>query len=125
MSGGPLVNPIPIYDDTVGVACTAGSDELPVRIEQVERLRGHLIRFERTADGLLLHFPNSPEVEAEVASFTVEEKACCAFWGFAVSTSDDELALRWEGPPSVEDLFDELVAFFESDRPLTAFAGLL
>ena len=25
--------------------------------------------------------------------------ACCAFWGFAVNATDDEVTLRWEGPP--------------------------
>lgn len=119
------MNPIPIYDDTVPIACTASTEELPVRIDQVERLRTHLTRLERTPDGVLLHFPKSPDIEAEVASFTVEEKACCAFWGFAVTTSDDEITLRWEGPPTVKDFFEELVRFFESDQPLTAFSGLL
>lgn len=119
------MNPIPIYDDTVPIACTASSDELPIRIEQIERLRGHLTRLERTTDGILLHFPNSTDVAAEVASFTIEEKACCAFWGFAVTTTDDTVTLRWDGPPTVKDFFEELLAFFESDQPLTSFAGLL
>lgn len=119
------MKPIPIYDDTVPVACTADSDELPIRIDQIERLRGHLVRLERTDDGILLHFPDHPDVGAEVASFTVEEKACCAFWGFAVDSTDDEITLRWDGPPSVKAFFEELVAFFESDQPLAAFSGLL
>jgi hypothetical protein len=116
---------IPIYDDTVPIACTASSDELPIRSDQIERLRSHLTRLERTTDGLLLHMPNQTDVAAEVASFTVEEKACCAFWGFDVTTTDDEITLRWDGPPAVKDFFEELVAFFESDQPLTAFSGLL
>jgi hypothetical protein len=119
------MKPIPIYDATVPIACTASSDELPIRIDQIERLRGHLTRLERTPDGVLLHFPHRPEVEAEIGSFTVEEKACCAFWGFAVTKTDDEITLRWDGPPAVKDFFEELVDFFESDQPLTAFGGLL
>lgn len=119
------MKPIPIYDDTVPIACTATKDELPIRIDQVERLRGHHTRLDRTTDGILLHFPKTPEIEAEVASFTVEEKACCAFWGFAVTPTDDDVVLRWDGPPTVTDFFDELVAFFASDQPLTSFSGLL
>lgn len=117
------MKPIPIHDATVPIACTAGRDELPLRIDQIERLRTHVTRIDRTPDGILLHLPNRREVEAEVASFTVEEKACCAFWGFAVTTSADAITLRWDGPPAVSDLFDELVTFFEGDRPLTTFAG--
>ena len=116
---------IPIYDDTVPIACTASSDELPIRIDQVERLRNHHTRVDRTTDGILLRFPRTPEIEAEVASFTVEEKACCAFRGFALTSTDDEIVLRWDGPPTVSDFFEELVAFFDSDQPLTAFSGLL
>jgi hypothetical protein len=117
------VNAIPIYDDTVPLACTASSDELRIRIDQIERLRSHLTRLERTTDGILLHLPNQPDIAAEVASFTIEEKACCAFWGFAVTATDDEITLRWDGPPAVQDLFEELVAFVESDQPLTDFSG--
>ena len=117
-------DPIPIYDDSAPIACTTSNDDLPIRIDQIERLRSHHARLERTTDGILLHFPKSLEIEAEVASFTVEEKACCAFWGFAVTPTDDEIVLRWDGPPTVKDLFDELVAFLASDQPLTAFSGL-
>ncbi len=119
------MNTIPIYDDTVPIACTASPTELPVRIEQVERLRTHLTRLDRTPDGVLLHFPASPAVEAEIASFTVEEKACCAFWGFAVTATNDEVVLQWDGPPSVREFFNELVEFFNGNEPLSAFGGLL
>ena len=119
------MKPIPIYDDTAPIACTAGRDGLPARLQQIERLRTLHTGLERTADGVLLHLPNRPDVASEVGSFTVEEKACCAFWGFAVTSSPDTITLRWDGPPSVSDLFDELVGCFEGDRPLTASSGLL
>jgi hypothetical protein len=116
---------IPIYDATAPVACTAASSEIPVRIEQVERLRRHLTGLERTEHGLLLRLPNRPDVDADVRAFTVDEKGCCAFWGFAVTSADGELTLRWDGPPDVNELFDRLFEFFDSDQPLTAFDGLL
>ena len=116
---------IPIYDASAPIACTASSEEIPVRIEQIERMRTDLTRVERTAHGLLLHFPNRPDIDAHVRAFTVDEKGCCTFWGFDVTTTSDELTLRWDGPPDVEDFFEQLVAFFEGDEPLTAFSGLL
>jgi hypothetical protein len=119
------VSPTPIYDATAPVACTASREEIPVRIEQLERMRTHLDRLERTPHGLLLHFPNRPDIDAEVRRFTVEEKTCCRFWGFAIDTHDDRLTLRWDGPPGVEAFFEQLVAFFEGDEPLTAVSGLL
>ena len=116
---------IPIYDATAPVACTAASDEIPVRINQIAELRDSLARVERTEDGLLLHFPNRDDIEARVRRFTVDEKGCCQFWGFEVDTVGDDLILRWEGPPDVSEFMDELHAFFESDQPLTTFSGLL
>lgn len=50
---------------------------------------------------------------------------CCAFWGFAIDTDGDELTLRWDGPPTVDEFMDRLVAFFEGNEPLTAASGLL
>jgi hypothetical protein len=116
---------IPIYDDTAPITCTAASDGIPVRIEQIERLRSHHTRLERTEHGLLLHFPDQPDVRTELEQFTVEEKGCCAFWGFAIDADGDDLTLRWDGPPTVDELMGRLVAFFASDEPLTANSGLL
>ena len=93
------------------IACTLGADEVPGRIEQLERLRGVLTGIERTAQALVLHFPRCPEVEADLRRFTVDEQACCRFWRFAVDTVDDELVLRWEGPPEAAELIDGFHAF--------------
>ncbi len=119
------MNPTPIYDATAPIACTASSEEIPARIEQVERMRTSLDRLERTPDGLLLYFPNRPDIEAELRTFTVDEKRCCSFWGFDIDTRADRLTLRWDGPPEVEDFFEQLVGFFEGDEPLTAISGLV
>lgn len=119
------MNTIPIYDATAPIACTASSEEIPVRIEQVERMRIYLDRLERTPHGLLLHFPNRPDVDADLRTFMVDEKRCCTFWGFAIDTNDDQLTLRWDGPPAVEEFFEQLAGFFEGDEPLTAISGLL
>jgi hypothetical protein len=118
-------NVIPIYDATAPIACTASSDEIAVRIDQLERMRSRLARLDRTEHGVLLHFPNRPDVEAELQRFTVDETGCCTFWGFAIETDGDDLTLRWDGPPTVADLMDRLVAFFEDHEPLAADGGLL
>ena len=119
------MNPIPIYDATAPITCTADSDEIPERIELVERMRTYLDRIERTPHGLLLHFPARPEVDAVLRRFAIDEKRCCQFWGFAVDTHDDDLTLRWDGPPAVDEYMDRLLAYFEGDEPLTAISGLL
>ena len=116
---------IPLYDETVPISCTAGEAEIADRIELIERMHGWLTRIERGEHGLLLHFPNEPGVEAEIRRFTADEKACCSFWGFAVDVTDDEVLLRWDAPPALEEYVARLQAYFEGDEPLSAVSGLL
>ena len=78
---------IPIYDETAPIVRTAASDEISKRIGQIETMRAHMDRLERTPDGLLLHFTARPDMDAELRQFTVDEKGCCQFWGFEVTTS--------------------------------------
>lgn len=119
------MNSIPIYDDTASVMCTIGRDEIPERIELVERMRHNLDRVDRTEHGLLLHFPNRADIEWDLRRFSVEEKRCCQFWGLAVDPTDGAVTLRWDGPPDAEDLLGQLLAYFEGDQPLAAVRGLL
>ena len=115
---------IPIYDATAPVACTADSSEFPVRLEQIDRLVAFGPTVERSPHGLLLHFPDRPEVGAEVEDFTVAEKGCCNFWGFDVSTADGRTTLRWDGPPEVAELLDQLAGVFEGAVPVSRLEGL-
>ncbi len=114
---------IPV-DLTAPIACTASGAEVPVRIDQIERMREGLRSIDRTAEGVLLHFEPEPELEVLLARFVVDEKGCCQFWGFEIDESE-ELTLRWEGPPDAQRVLDELYRYFQSDEPLTAFSGLL
>lgn len=116
---------IPIYDATAPIACTADDREIATRIEQVERMHSNLDRIERTEHGVLLHFPNRPDIEAELRRFTVEEKGCCRFWGFDIAATTDGLTLRWDAPPALDDYMDALLGFFQGDEPITAVSGLL
>jgi len=119
------MNPIPIYDATAPIACTIGNDEIPERLELVGRMRTNLRDIERTSDGLLLHFAPTAEIEADVRRFAIDEKRCCQFWGFAVDGDDNELTLRWDGPPSTGDLLDRLHAYLIGTEPITELSGLL
>ena len=116
---------VPLYDDSVPIACTATSDEIPIRVAMLERMRSSLRSVERIDHGVMLHFPAEAAVEADVRQFVVDEKQCCQFWGFEVDRADDTITLRWEGPPSADGFLDGLITFFESDQPFTAFVGLL
>jgi hypothetical protein len=119
------VKRLPIYDDTAPIACTASPPQLEERIDTIERLRSHLEHVERTEDGLVLRFPNTAAIEAELHQFVVDEKGCCQFWGFEITSTPDGLSLRWDGPPSVSELMDQLAVSLRGDEPITALSGLL
>jgi hypothetical protein len=117
---------IPLYDETATISCSLTPEEIPARLATIERMRGELASHERTDHGLLLHFPPSASLEAELRQFAVDEKRCCQFWGFEVRTADATgLALVWEAPPSAAELVDQLEAFFLGDEPAEMLAGLL
>jgi len=112
-------------DATAPVACTASGAELAVRTEQLERMRADLDGFERTAHGLLLHFPDRTDIASEVRRFVADEQGCCAFWDFATTTQEGIITLRWDGPAEVDELLDRLADFFAGDQPMPAMDGLL
>jgi hypothetical protein len=119
------MKPIPIYDATVPIACTADNTELAQRVEQIERMRNNLVGIERTEHGVLLRFPSRADIEADVRQFAVDEKGCCQFWGFDITVDEEELTLRWDAPPTLDDFMERLRADLEGDEPITAASGLL
>ena len=124
--GGVLgVKRIPLYDETAAISCSLTPEEIPARLATIERMRRELARIERVDDGLLLHFAPDAALEDELRQFALDEKRCCSFWGFAVTSVDGDLALRWEAPPNAAALLDQLDAFFTGDEPAEILAGLL
>ncbi len=116
---------IPIYDDTQPITCSIDRREVPARVELLERLRRSHRSVERTEHGMLLRFPSRPEVEDDVRRFAVDEKRCCAFWGFAVEATADEVRLRWDAPPQAGELVDRLLEYIAGERALSEVTGLL
>jgi hypothetical protein len=116
---------IPLYDATAPITCTADGTEIADRLAQMKRMHTNLDRIERTEHGVLLHFPNRPDIEADIRQFTVDEQGCCTFWGFEVAVTDSEITLRWDAPPTLDEYMDTLLAHLESDEPITSSSGLL
>ena len=120
-----MSKPIPLYDETAAIACTITDGEIPGRIEVVERLRGAAVTVARTEVGLLLVFPDNDAIRADLSEFVVDEKRCCQFWGFELVEKPDGVGLRWEGPPQVSSLLDQLYDYFTGAVPISSIQGLL
>jgi hypothetical protein len=116
--------PLPLYDTSVPLACTITAGEVPGRIDLIEKLRLNVLKVERSPHGLVLHLADTPDVLADAERFTVDEKRCCEFWGFAIQR-ENGLALRWDGPPGTEPFIDRLLAYFENRAPLGSLVGIL
>jgi hypothetical protein len=116
---------LPLYDANAPIACTLSAVEKDGRLELFVRMRSAMTRVERTEYGLLLHFPPEPMLEQQLREFSIAEKSCCQFWGFAVEAAPQTLILRWDGPPSAGLVLDRLAALFAGDVPGAALKGLL
>jgi hypothetical protein len=116
---------LPIYDASAPIVCTIAHADVPERLALVGRMRAAATRIERTPHGLVLHFPHDPEVLADLHAFAVGEKGCCGFWGFEIVDRGDEVALRWDGPPAVDELFTRLERYFSGDGSIDLLDGLL
>ena len=121
----PEPGPNPIYDAAAPIACTISAAEIPRRVQLVERMRTAVTAVDRTPTGLLVHFRDEPKVRGDLTTFVVDEKRCCEFWGFEILQEDDTVALRWDGPPAVDGIVDQLKSYFTSDAPSSALDGLL
>jgi hypothetical protein len=99
-------------DASSAMVCTIGAEEVPDRVDVLERLRTPLRRLDHSDHGLLLHFPDGPAVEAFVRQFAIDEQRCCRFWNFTIEHGVGELPLRWDGPPDARPLLDALATYF-------------
>ena len=82
---------------------TGAPDTLPERMAEYGRLFStHLLGRERTAGGIRFRFRADDRVEAWVRDLAVREKACCAFFTFAVTREDD--AVLWDASVVDDDM---------------------
>ena len=116
---------LPLHDASVPVVCTIADDDKADRIELIVRLRAALTSLERTDTGLLLQLERSSSIDDDVRRFARDEKRCCRFWGFAVVEGDEEVVLRWDGPPGAAALLDTIEGVLRTDAPIDAISGLL
>lgn len=108
-----------LYDESKPVVCSIEATGVGDHIARLERLRRAATSIDRTSAGVLIRFPQAVGVTADVRRFVSEEMRCCQFWGFEVA-DDDDVALRWDGPPPTTGFMDRLVGYFEGTEPIGA-----
>jgi hypothetical protein len=82
---------------TTPIVCdlTTAPDTAEERMAEYQRLFAQVYAGrERTAEGIRFRFRADDGVEAWVRDLAAREKACCAFYDFAVSTHGDEV--HWD-----------------------------
>ena len=77
-----------------------------------EALFPHVLDARKLESGLLILFPDTDKLRAEVETFASLERQCCRFLTFAVKPNDEGLALTVEGPPEAQATLDRFAAAF-------------
>ena len=90
---------------------TDAPDTTTERLAEYERLYTEaLIGRERTDDGIRFRFRARPGLEERVRDLAAREKACCAFFSFAISVHGDEV--WWDSSvvddPLARQILDEM-----------------
>jgi hypothetical protein len=95
------------------IACdmTNAPDTPEERLAEYGRLfAAHLVGRERTAAGIRFRFRADEGVEAWVRDLAAREKACCAFFDFAVATVGHDVI--WDGRVVDDDTAREILEEF-------------
>lgn len=96
-------------------ACTLTFEEVPARVEQIQRLIRGLRARERDRREVRLRFDAA--LAPVVRAFVVDESRCCGFFDFALSEHADAVDLRVRAPAGAEQLLASLYAAFHPTRP--------
>ncbi|MBO0842592.1 MAG: hypothetical protein J2O46_05355 [Nocardioides sp.] len=90
-------------------ACTMPVVERPLRVAEFDDLFSSAVRgVERTGDRLTLRLAGDEGLKAAVRDLTERESACCSFFTFAISGTDQDLRLEIEVPPAQRRILDAL-----------------
>jgi hypothetical protein len=91
--------------NTPPIVCdmTSAPDTAAGRVAEYERLFTEaLIERARTDGGIRFRFRADPGVEGRVRDLAAREKACCAWFDFAVTADDDEVS--WDASVVDDDM---------------------
>ena len=94
-------------DIAAPVACTLGSQSMPSRLDEWQRLLEHVERRESIDDGLRATFgPATPL--GELVRLAAAEQDCCQFFTFAITVDNRNVALEVRAPHDARPMLHSL-----------------
>jgi hypothetical protein len=96
-------------DTTAPIACTLPVNQFDDRLRSLEAIVGNGVREVVRAPGsirIAIARLDRRDLEDTVTRWATDEKACCAFLGFAVDADDDTLTIEIEAPPGADRTLD-------------------
>jgi hypothetical protein len=112
---------------TTPIVCDMSNapDTVPERLSEYRRIFSQaLIGRERLSGGIRFRFRAQPGLEAWVRDLAAREKACCAFFTFAITTLGEEV--RWDATVIDDDIAHAILDEFYAlpDTVARGFKGL-
>ena len=104
-------------DLTAKIACTLPINDARSRLGSLDALVGdRLVGTARETDRLHITIKRAGDsgLEDDVRAWAEEEKACCAFLGFAVESGPDSVTLEIAAPPDAGPTLDAIEWMFEA-----------
>lgn len=98
-----------LADPTADIACTLPINDARDRLAELKALIGDDLQAVATVDGRLhitIGRSGRDDLDAIVATWANEEKACCAFLGFSIESSPQAVTLEIVAPSGAELTLD-------------------
>ena len=90
-------------------ACTLPAVDRPLRLAELDALFATALRrVERRGSGVRLLLRGGTGLVEQVRDLTAREASCCAFFGFDLDGTDQDLTLDISVPPARQDVLDAL-----------------
>lgn len=96
-------------DATADIACALPPNDAGARLRALQAIVGdQLVDVARRGGRLSLRINRAgrADLEAQATAWAAEEKACCAFLGFAVDSDPDAVTIEISSPAGAEPTLD-------------------
>ncbi|MDX1621064.1 MAG: hypothetical protein R3320_08745 [Nitriliruptorales bacterium] len=94
-------------NDAIGrFFCTIEPETVALRAPRAQRLRELLVDTDREDRALLLRFSATDHTKTMVEGFAEDERECCSFFDFEITSEAEHVVLTLSAPPGAEHMLD-------------------